>query len=224
MTPRETLEHWQRIGRKVVHEADAKDLLRQIGVPVPERNPAGGRCVAKLCHDDYPHKSDHGLVRLGLSPEASRQAAAEMGEQIPGGTPLIEAMEEGAVAEWIIGCKRDPTFGPIVLAGPGGILVELIDAAEIRLAPSDMQTTAAMLDSGPGASLLKGLRGKEPADRDALAQLISRISVFFAENADLISEIEINPVMVRADSKGLIAADALIVLEPATASDKEHDA
>lgn len=223
MTPRETLEHWQRIGRKVVHEADAKDLLRQIGVPVPERNPAGGRCVAKLCHDDYPHKSDHGLVRLGLSPEAARQAAAEMGEQIPGGTPLIEAMEEGAVAEWIIGCKRDPTFGPIVLAGPGGILVELIDAAEIRLAPSDMQTTAAMLDSGPGASLLKGLRGREPADGSALAGLISRVSVFFADNADLISEIEINPVMVRADTKGLIAADALIVLAP-TATAGEHDA
>jgi len=81
-----------------------------------------------------------------------------------------------------------------------------------------------MLDSGPGARLLKGLRGKEPADRGALAQLISRVSVFFAENADLISEIEINPVMVRADNKGLIAADALIVLEPAAAKEEEHDA
>ena len=223
MTPRETLEHWQRIGRKVVHEADAKDLLGQIGVPVPERDPAGGRCVAKLCHDDYPHKSDHGLVRLGLSPQAARQAAAEMSERVPGGTPLIEAMEEDAVAEWIIGCKRDATFGPIVLAGPGGILVELIDAAEIRLAPTDLQTAQAMLDVGPGARLLTGLRGKQPADRDALAQLISRISVFFAENADLISEIEVNPVMVRADNKGLIAADALIVLAPA-AKAQEHNA
>jgi len=223
MTPRETLEHWQRMGRKVVHEADAKDLLGQIGVPVPERDPAGGRCVAKLCHDDYPHKSDHGLVRLGLSPQAARQAAAEMAERVPGGTPLVEAMEEDAVAEWIIGCKRDATFGPIVLAGPGGILVELIDAAEIRLAPADMQTAQAMLDAGPGARLLTGLRGKQPADRDALAQLISRISVFFAENADLISEIEVNPVMVRADNKGLIAADALIVLAPA-AKAQEHNA
>jgi acyl-CoA synthetase (NDP forming) len=205
MTPRETLEHWQRSGRKVVHEADAKGLLGQIGVPVPARDPAGGRCVAKLCHDDYPHKSDHGLVRLGLSPEAARQAAAEMAERVPGGTPLIEAMEESAVAEWIIGCKRDATFGPI------------------RLAPADMQTAGAMLDSGPGARLLKGLRGGEAADRDALARLISRISVFFAENADLISEIEINPVMVRAETKGLIAADALIVLAPA-AKAEEHNA
>ena len=212
MTPRETLENWQRAGRKVVHEADAKDLLQRIGVPVPQRDPAHGRCVAKLCHDDYPHKSDHGLVRLGLSPDEAKQAAADMAERFAGGTALIEEMEEGSVAEWIIGCKRDDTFGPIVLAGPGGILVELIDAAEIRLAPATPQSAEAMVRSGPGARLLGGLRGAEPADKDALADLISRISVFFAENADLISEIEINPVMVRADGKGLVAADALIVL------------
>ena len=81
MTPRETLENWQRAGRKVVHEADAKDLLQQIGIPVPKRDPAEGRCVAKLCHDDYPHKSDHGLVRLGLSPDEAKQAAAEMADE-----------------------------------------------------------------------------------------------------------------------------------------------
>ena len=123
-------------------------------------------------------------------------------------------MEDGSVAEWIIGCKRDDTFGPIVLAGPGGILVELIDTAEIRLAPAKPQTAESMVRSGPGARMLAGLRGAEPADRGGLADLISRISVFFAENADLISEIEINPVMVRADGKGLVAADALIVLSP----------
>ncbi len=178
MTPRETLEHWQRAGRRVVHEADAKDLLQRIGVPVPTRDPAEGRCVAKLCHDDYPHKSDHGLVRLGLSPQEAAQATAEMSARIPGGTPLIEAMENDAVAEWIIGCKRDDTFGPIILAGPGGILVELIDAAEIRLAPAEPQTAEAMLNSGPGAMLLAGLRRAKPADRAALAELISRISVF----------------------------------------------
>ena len=214
MTPRETLDNWQRAGRKEVHEADSKDLLQRIGVPVPKRDPVEGRCVAKLCHDDYPHKSDHDLVRLGLSPEEAKQAAADMAERFAGGTALIEEMEEDSVAEWIIGCKRDDTFGPIVLAGPGGILVELIDAAEIRLAPAGPQTAETMVNSGPGARLLSGLRGAKPADRGALADLISRISVFFAEYADLISEIEINPVMVRADGKGLVAADALIVLAP----------
>ena len=118
------------------------------------------------------------------------------------------------MAEWIVGCKRDATFGPIILAGPGSILVALIDAAEILLAPSGPQTAERMLSSGPGDRLLMGLRGAEPADRGALAGLISRISVFFAGNADLISEIEINLVMVRADGKGLVAVDALIVLSP----------
>ena len=212
MTQRETLENWQRAGRTVIHEADAKDLLQRIGIPVPRRDPDHGRCAAKLCHDDYPHKSDHGLVRLGLSPEEAKQAAAEMAERFAGGTALIEEMEEGSVAEWIIGCKRDDTFGPIVLAGPGGILVELIDAAEIRLAPATPQTAEAMVRSLRAAAGRVGGRGAEPADRGGLADLISRISVFFAENADLISEIEINPVMVRADGKGLVAADALIVL------------
>lgn len=221
MTPREMLENWQRAGRKVVHEADAKELLQRVGVPVPQRDPSHGRCVAKLCHDDFPHKSDHGLVQLGLSPDEAKQAAAEMAERLEGGTALIEEMEEGSVAEWIIGCKRDDTFGPIVLAGPGGSLVELIDAAEIRLAPAAPQTAKTMVRSGPGARLLAGFRGAEPADRDALADLISRISVFFAENADLISEIEINPVMLRADGKGLVAADALIVLSP-KADEQEH--
>ena len=92
--------------------------------------------------------------------------------------------------------------------------MELIDTAEIRLAPAKPQTAESMVRSGPGARMLAGLRGAEPADRGGLADLISRISVFFAENADLISEIEINPVMVRADGKGLVAADALIVLSP----------
>ena len=58
MTQRETLENWQRAGRTVIHEADAKDLLQRIGIPVPRRDPDHGRCAAKLCHDDYPHKSD----------------------------------------------------------------------------------------------------------------------------------------------------------------------
>ncbi|MBV1864043.1 MAG: acetate--CoA ligase family protein [Rhodobacteraceae bacterium] len=215
MSVRETLENWVRQGRQVVHEADAKALLSEIGVPVPERDPADGKVVVKLCHDDFPHKSDHGLVRLGLTPADAPNAAAEMVARVPGGVPLIEAMEQNAQVEWIVGCKIDATFGPIVLAGPGGVLVELLDAGEIRLAPATTETALDMLGQGAGARLLDGMRGAPAADRAALADLISRISVFFAQNADLISEIEVNPVMVRADGRGLVAADALIVLHDA---------
>jgi len=215
MSVRETLEGWVRQGRRVVHEADAKALLSDIGVPVPERDPSDGKVVVKLCHDDFPHKSDHGLVRLGLTPADAPDVAAEMVARVPGGVPLIEAMEQNAQVEWIVGCKNDATFGPIILAGPGGVLVELLDAGEIRLAPATTETALDMLGQGAGARLLDGMRGAPAADRAALADLISRISVFFAQNADLISEIEVNPVMVRADGRGLVAADALIVLHDA---------
>jgi len=215
MSVRETLEGWVRQGRRVVHEADAKALLSDIGVPVPVRDPADGKVVVKLCHDDFPHKSDHGLVRLGVAPADAPDVAAEMVARVPGGVPLVEAMEQDAQVEWIVGCKIDATFGPIILAGPGGVLVELLDAGEIRLAPTTTETALDMLAQGAGAQLLDGMRGAPAADRAALADLISRISVFFAQNADLISEIEVNPVMVRADGKGLVAADALIILRDA---------
>ncbi len=213
MNIRETLEAWVKDGRTVVHESDSKAILGEIGIPVPDRNPKSGKCVVKLCHDDYPHKSDHGLVRLGLAPDEAKAVADEMVARIPGGVPLIEAMETASVAEWIVGCKIDETFGPIVLAGPGGVLVELLDAGQIRLAPATSETAGDMLAQGAGARLLDGMRGAKAADRAALSDLISRISVFFADNADLISEIEVNPVMVRADGNGLIAADALLVLK-----------
>lgn len=216
MSVRKTLEGWVRQGRRVVHEADSKDLLAQIGVPLPARDPADGKVVVKLCHDDFAHKSDHGLVRLGLTSAEAGDVAAEMVARVPGGVPLIEAMEMDAEVEWIVGCKIDDTFGPIVLAGPGGVLVELLDAGEIRLAPATTETALDMLGQGAGARLLEGMRGAPAADRAALADMISRISVFFAEHADLISEIEINPVMVRADGKGLVAADALLVLRDAS--------
>jgi len=212
MSVRETLETWVRQGRRVVHEADSKDLLAGIGIAMPQRDPADGKVVVKLCHDDFPHKSDHGLVRLGLDPAEAGDVAAEMVARVPGGVPLVETMEMEAEAEWIVGCKIDDTFGPVVLAGPGGVLVELLDAGEIRLAPATNGTAMDMLGQGAGARLLDGMRGASAADRTALGDLISRISVFFADHADLISEIEINPVMVRADGKGLVAADALLVL------------
>ncbi len=212
MNVRETLENWVRQGRSVVHEADSKVVLGEIGVPIPERDPSAGSVVVKLCHDDFPHKSDHGLVRLGLNLAEAKDVAAEMDARVPGGVPLIEEMETGSVAEWIVGCKVDATFGPIVLAGPGGVLVELLDAGEIRLAPATPASAQEMLGNGTGAKLLDGMRGTPAADRAALADLISKVSVFFAEHADLISEIEINPVMVRPDGKGLVAADALLVL------------
>lgn len=210
---RALLERWSAEGRRVVHEADTKRLLALAGVTVPERDPPNGRTVVKLASDRFPHKTEHGLVRLGIDAAEARGAAEPMREKDPEGEVLIERMVEGVVAEWIVGCKHDATFGPIVMAGPGGTLVEIIDEVEIRLAPAAAETPTAMLDGRVSRSLLAGARGKPPADRGALAGLIAALSGFFAENADLIDEIEVNPVMALPDGQGAVAADALLFLK-----------
>lgn len=207
---RALLEGWAAAGRRIVHEADTKRVLALAGIAIPEPSPASGRCVAKLASDRFPHKTEHGLVRLGVDAAEAAAIGAAMLSKDPAGTVLVERMVEGVVAEWIVGCKRDATFGPVVLAGPGGILVEIIDEAEIRLAPADLAVAGAMLDGRVSGQLLAGARGKPAGDRAALATLIARVSALYAEHADLIREIEINPVMVLPT--GVVAADALMIL------------
>lgn len=210
---RDLLERWAAQGRTIVHEADTKRLLTLAGVTIPERDPAAGRTVVKLASDQFPHKTEHGVVRLGIDAAASAAVGAEMQEKDPAGEVLVERMVEGVVAEWIVGCKHDATFGPVVLAGPGGTLVEIIDEAEVRLAPATAETAGDMLGSRVSRSLLEGVRGKPAADRAALAGLIVAISQVFADHADLIAEIEVNPVMALAEGRGAVAADALLVLK-----------
>lgn len=213
-TIRGLLEGWAAARRTVVHEVDTKRLLALAGIAVPERDPASGRTVVKLASDRFPHKTEHGLVRLGVEAADAPAAGAAMRAKDPEGTVLIERMVEGVVAEWLVGCKHDATFGPVTLAGPGGTLVELIDEVEIRLAPTAAETAEGMLDGRASGSLLAGARGKPPGDRAALGRAVEALSRLFAEHADLIAEIEVNPVMVLADGKGAVAADALLVLKP----------
>lgn len=213
-TIRGLLEGWSASGRTVVHEADTKRVLTLAGIAVPERDPASGRTVVKFASDRFPHKTEHGLVRLGIDAADASAAGEAMRGKDPDGTVLVERMVEGVVAEWIVGCKHDATFGPVTLAGPGGTLVELIDEVEIRLAPTSAATAAAMLDGRASAALLQGARGKPPGDRAALAGIVEALSLLFAEHADLIAEIEVNPVMVLPEGKGAVAADALLALKP----------
>ena len=116
------------------------------------------------------------------------------------------------VAEWIVGCRHDTTFGPVVVVGAGGILVELFDEAKVRLAPTDLATARRAIASQRGARLLAGIRGKPAGDLEALAALVVSLSTFFAAHAESIAEIEINPVIVRPVGRGAVAADALITL------------
>lgn len=206
------IEQWRAAGRHVVHEADTKLLLSIAGVSIPCAAEGHGPFVVKLSSDRFPHKTDHGLVKLNVARDDIEAVGRDMLAADPAGRLLIEEMVEGSVGEWIVGCKHDDSFGPVVLAGPGGIFVELLDQVELRLAPTTFDVASAMIREGHGARLLAGLRGKPAADADALAHLIVAVSRLFSEHRDLMQEIELNPVMVRAAGKGVVAADALLVL------------
>lgn len=207
------LAHWVAAGRRVVHESDTKALLARAGIAIPARNPDDGTCVVKLSSDRFPHKSEHGLVRLGVPAALAPQIIAELGAHDPTGVVLVEEMIQDGVAEWIVGCRHDPTFGPVIVLGPGGVLVELLDTTHVRLAPLDHATARrALIMHEPALSLLSGFRGRRCADITALVDLIVRLSNFFFEHADQIEEIEVNPVIVRPVGHGAVAADALMTL------------
>lgn len=209
------LEAWSRQGRRTIHEADTKAVLGLAGIPLPGAPVPGASAVVKLASDRFPHKTEHGLVRLGVPAGEVPAVGAEMRRRVHDGTLLVERMVEGAVAEWIVGCKHDATFGPVVVAGPGGVLVEIIDEVEIRLAPAGAETARGMLAGRAAGALLAGARGKPAGDAEALVELIVQLSSFVAEHGDLIAEIELNPVLVLPRGQGVVAADALMILKHA---------
>jgi acyl-CoA synthetase (NDP forming) len=123
---------------------------------------------------------------------------------------LVEAMAEGGL-ELIVGARRDPGWGPVVLVGLGGIWTEALD--DVRLMPPDLARERVIEEIGrlKGARLLHGLRGAAPVDVAAIADVVTRVGALMRARAE-ITEIDINPLM--AYPKGVLALDALIVTEP----------
>ena len=121
---------------------------------------------------------------------------------------LVAEMVSGGV-ETVMGVVRDPLFGPSVMFGLGGIFVEVLKDVSFRLAPFGADEACRMIDEIAGRSLLDGVRGALPSDIDALADALSRLSVFAAANADVLESIDVNPFIVLPH--GAVAVDALIV-------------
>jgi hypothetical protein len=113
--------------------------------------------------------------------------------------------------EIILGITRDATFGAMLMVGLGGIHVEVLRDFTFAPVPIDLEHALALLGELKGAALLDGVRGAPPADRLALAQLIAKLSRFAADHAELIDEIDLNPVIVHPEGQGLTVVDALIV-------------
>jgi acyl-CoA synthetase (NDP forming) len=213
---------------RVLPERESLDVLRTAGIAVtpalavPDADAAveaarpldGHAVVLKIDAVDLPHKSDLGLVRVGLRGDEEVRAAAidvlatAMRHGIGARGLLVEPMA-GPGIEMIVGVHRDPSFGPCVVVGLGGVFTEVLDDVAIRLAPVTSIVAGAMLDELRGARLLGGVRGSGPVDRAALTSLIVGLSRLAVEREDLL-EVDLNPVIASPD--GAVAVDALVVL------------
>ena len=210
-------------------ETDSKRILGCYGIAVPKeimaRDPEqaataaskiGGPVAIKIVSPDILHKTEAGGVRLGLStPENVREAARNILASAARYAPQaridgisVQQMAPAGV-EIVLGVKNDRQFGPLVAAGLGGIMVELFGDTAVRLAPVDDATARAMLDSLKSRTLLTGFRGKPGVDVDGLVDTICRLSELAHDLADVIDQIDVNPVI--AGATGVMAADALIV-------------
>jgi succinyl-CoA synthetase beta subunit len=127
------------------------------------------------------------------------------------------------VAELFVGGRIDPDFGPLVLVGAGGVLVELYRDVSVRLAPIDEDTALEALGATRISRVLDGFRGRPPGDRRAAARAISALSGFVADFADELSEVEINPLAVLPDGRGVCALDCVLVRKGSDAAEKRPD-
>jgi acyl-CoA synthetase (NDP forming) len=216
-------------------EHAAKALLAACGVPIAPfwlvRDPAaladaaadlGFPLAVKIQSPGIPHKTEADGVRLGVTDldglhaafDAVRAGAARHAPDAVIEGVLLEPMARRGV-EMIVGVVRDPTFGPVVMVGAGGVTTELFRDVAYRLAPVDEATAAAMVRSLRSAPLLEGFRGAAPADVSALARLIALASGVAASGQATVAELELNPVIVHPAGEGCTVADALLVLSPA---------
>ena len=157
------------------------------------------------------HKSDAGGVVLGIRDDASLAAAvADMRVRLA--PPAIVVEEEAARAdgvELIVGCRHDPSFGPLLLVGFGGIYAEILNDSAIALGPVDAEAAAAMIRSLRGAPLLSGARGRPPLALEDAAAFAARLSTLAASHPEM-AEVEVNPLLVLSDR--VMALDARVVL------------
>ena len=185
---------------------DAAQNATRLGYPV----------AMKVESPDLPHKTEAGVIRLNLKSEAEVRSAydavmANANKVSPKpriNGVLVQPMIPPGV-EIMVGARVDILFGPIVIVGLGGILVELMKDTVVALAPVSKHEALAMLDKLRGQVALNGLRGMAPVDRDKLADIVCRLSELVADHKDVIEEIDVNPLICAGER--IVAVDALIV-------------
>ena len=210
-------------------EQDSKALLEAYGIAVPKERVATSpgeaakaakkiSCpvVMKIVSADIPHKSDLGLVAVGVRDEDDarrtyKRLVATAKKAAPEATVdgvLVAQMVQGV--ETVVGIAPDELFGPVVMFGLGGVLVEVLRDVTFRVPPFTTHDASAMLDELRGAALLRGVRGRPAADRAALVDVLMKMQRLAVDLSGEVTEVDINPLLAGPD--GAVAVDALVVL------------
>lgn len=221
-------ERLYAVGAPRLDEAQACEVFSALGIEGPGSrvvtapdDVAGfmGPVAVKLLSPDILHKTDAGLVRLNVTgDDAIRATVAELlaiaRDTFPKAVVkgvLVAPMHRG-LAEVILGFRRDPEVGPVVMLGMGGVLAELKRSYCVRLAPVTEQTAMEMIASLPELKLIQGFRNLPRGDVVALARAIRSISLLACLDGAPVQEAEINPLIIRAEGQGAVAVDGLIAL------------
>ncbi len=213
---------------RFLNEADSLALLAEHGIPVvPHRlcrseaeareafRSLGPKVAVKACSAEVPHKSEHGLVALGIgSEDAVADAFATQWRKLGAlGVPrdgVIVAAMASAARECALGARLDPVFGPVVMIGDGGKYVEAMPDVAVLLPPFSRDDVLEALARLRIAPLFKGVRGEPPLDADALAEAALKLGTLIVSAEGRIASTDLNPVMVGAKGAGIVVADALV--------------
>ena len=221
-------ERLYAVGAPRLDEAQACAVFEALGIEGPgsrivtapgEATGFTGPVAVKLLSPDILHKTDAGLVRLNIEGDAAIGATvAELlaiaREKFPQAVVkgvLVAPMHRG-LAEVILGYRRDPEVGPVVMLGMGGVLAELKRSYCVRLAPVSEATAMEMIAELPELKLIQGFRNLPRGDVAALARAIRSISLLACLDGAAVQEAEINPLIIRAEGQGAVAVDGLIAL------------
>ena len=219
-------------GKMVLTEFESKELLKEIKIAVPAQEltktkeetiktakKIGFPVVLKLMAEDIVHKSDTGAVKLNIKSEEEASKAYEDLMKIASKAEKkisVQKMASPPITEIIIGMTTDPQFGPALMFGIGGILVELLEDVAFRIAPITDYDAKEMIHEIKGFPLLNGFRGKPKADVNAIVDTLLKVSDLVVKYEE-IHEMDLNPVFIY--EKGLVCVDARIILKKKEAND-----
>jgi len=216
--------------RTILTEYESKQLLETIGIPIPRQKRVLASdgidnvveaceeiqypVVMKLMSDEIYYKSDSGAVKLGIENQTGVQKAYDelMAIECDDANKgiSIQELEGKPIAEIIIGAIRDPQFGPTVMLGLGGIMVEVMKDVSFRVAPISDFDSEEMLHELKSYAILDGYRGNDKADLEAIKETLKKIAQLVYDYPE-ISELDINPLFVYKDR--IIAVDARIIID-----------